>query len=211
MAKKKDAPLRYVNLSDGPITVYDERKRSVRVLPFGERADPRLEGAIFICTGAHYRQFVGRRGPLWPFPRWAEEGESARAAARNAAAIASAPAAGIAKVPAVDLTPPAVQDAPVDDQDDDEGAELGEDDLAAYTELDEDEAGDEDEGAVDPGEGEGEGGGEDEAGEAGEGEDGEDDSAPAEAGEPEVNDDAPVKKQARKSRRKVSAKKRKRS
>ncbi len=66
MAKDMQEPV-FVNLQSGPVQVFNEKRRPVRVAPWANRNRQQSSG-VFEVTGEHYRQFVGPRGPLFPRP-----------------------------------------------------------------------------------------------------------------------------------------------
>lgn len=56
----------YVNLQAGPVQVFDENRTRVTVQPWANKN--RADGSTYVVYGAHYQQFVGANGPLYPFP-----------------------------------------------------------------------------------------------------------------------------------------------
>lgn len=60
-------PLLYVNQHAVTVMVQDEKGRNVNIIPFPHRARYRDGQAVIAVEGPHYRQFVSRAGPLFPF------------------------------------------------------------------------------------------------------------------------------------------------
>jgi hypothetical protein len=66
MMPKQHTEPRFVNMQSMPVHVYDANRRTVTVHPWNDK--PHKEGALYVVEGLHYRQFLGARGPLSPFP-----------------------------------------------------------------------------------------------------------------------------------------------
>ena len=141
MAKAKALP-RFVNLSNGTVTVFDETKRNVRVHPWANRD---IRPGNYVVEGAHYQKFVSGRGPLHPFPADGSV-EGIPILDSMGKRVEAKPAPRRAAPP-----PPAPKDDPAaDDASDQDDVEGGEEDQGEA----EGEAGDSDEDSGDEGGGE---------------------------------------------------------
>lgn len=65
MTKTQTKP-QFVNLQPTAVQVYDESRHAITVLPWGMRG--KNPNGRYVVEGLHYQQFVGGRGPLYPFP-----------------------------------------------------------------------------------------------------------------------------------------------
>jgi hypothetical protein len=101
MAKKptkKKAPKqehRYVNLQTTSTMVPGLDGRRITVSSWNKRHGNVASGAVFVVEGEHYAQFVSAKGPLYPFPRDADDKDRAipSGASQPVAPPVAAPAA----------------------------------------------------------------------------------------------------------------------
>jgi len=66
-----EAKKTFVNLQDGPVTIFTEERRPLTVHPWSRKSKAK-DDAVFEVEGAHYEQFVSSAGPLYPKPAAAE-------------------------------------------------------------------------------------------------------------------------------------------
>lgn len=62
------APPKFVNMQNNPVVIQDEKGRRLSVLPWKNRGTGTGKVGPYYVEGEHYRQFVSRAGPLYPFP-----------------------------------------------------------------------------------------------------------------------------------------------
>jgi hypothetical protein len=59
---------KFVNLQTGAVQVYDEKGKRFNVVSYAQRDRKDWKDEVFVVEGEHYRQFVSKAGPLYPFP-----------------------------------------------------------------------------------------------------------------------------------------------
>jgi hypothetical protein len=62
------APPKFVNMQNNPVVIQDEKGKRLSVLPWKNRGTGTGKVGPYYVEGEHYRQFVSRAGPLYPFP-----------------------------------------------------------------------------------------------------------------------------------------------
>jgi hypothetical protein len=111
---------RFVNLTDGPVCVFDPSKRTIRIERWDDRS--RRTDGVFVVEGDHYRQFVSGNGPLFPASKEAYDPAFTRvfsavhapvaAQSRRDSATPPVPPSGTPSLPAGDASVPGAGVAP---------------------------------------------------------------------------------------------------